>query len=219
MHVAHIHIHLVEPTIIYNCNNDTCTYLSKYHLIDFSIHLHLASFASSVVSPALLLWITSAWISTTIHNWYTAMLLVLLYKNKRAQSHLRLNAYVLPQLCRHVKQHKVQAPPLSDLYCNNNGLCTASHFTPRTQNHQCTCLISLHNKRISLIYHHRSIAMNLCASIYITSPFVCPPTLLCHLFQQAIPTAFQDLVCLRTWETNHAWPVIGWKLNHQPQPH
>jgi hypothetical protein len=83
MHVAHIHIHLVEPTIIYNCNNDTCTYLSKYHLIDFSIHLHLASFASSVVSPALLLWITSAWISTTIHNWYTAMLLALLYKNKR----------------------------------------------------------------------------------------------------------------------------------------
>lgn len=76
---------------------------------------------------------------------------------------------VLPQLCRHVKQHKIPAPPPSyiyPIYCNS-GLCAAFHFTPRTENNQYTCrLISLHNKRLSLMYH-RSIAMNPCPSIYI----------------------------------------------------
>jgi len=46
---------------------------------------------------------------------------------------------------------------LYPIYCNN-GLCTAFHFTPGTENHQCTCLIThqpaQQKNTISLMYHH-----------------------------------------------------------------
>jgi len=179
----------------------TCTYLSKYHLIDLSIHPSASRFIGIVCLLACSeLLVREYPLYTT--GIYTAMLLVLppIRESSISSQTQRIHlASALPT--RQAAQSTSTSSVLYPIYCNN-GLCTAFHFTSRTENHQCTCLISLHSKRISIIYH-RSITMNLCPSTYISSPCMCPPTLLCLVFQQAIPTAFQDLIRLRTWETNH----------------
>jgi hypothetical protein len=147
-----------------------CTYLSTVSTtssispsISICISLHLHHLSSRLLD--LLLWNTSAWISTTIHNWYIYCYVYVAstpsYKNKRELNLISDATHTsLPQLCRHVKQHKVPAPPLSDLLQQWSLHCIPLH----SRNRKPPMYMSHHSSACTTKEYDKS---------YVPSPWIC----------------------------------------------